>query len=113
MIRDEQKRTKESRTEIARGLKRLKDEYPFPKFQAMAYDLTGYVVKPYSDRCELTLHKAICIKKTIKPLVKDRFEWGVCGAYNMKAVQTIKYKGNFTYNLLKKIVASAKQLKEK
>lgn len=101
----------ESKKDVARKLKRLKDEYSFKQFQTMAFKLTGYVVKPYSDKCILTIHRGLCIKDTERPLVKDTFEWGVCGTYIKKPVETIKYKGNFTYGLLKKIVNTTKSIK--
>lgn len=111
MKRFERHEVCESKKDVARGLKRLKDEYSFKQFQAMAFTLTGYVVKPHPDKCILSIHKGLCIKKTEKPFIKDTYEWGVCGTYMKKPVESIKYKGNFTYGLLKKIVNTTKTIK--
>lgn len=110
MNRQERHNVSECKKEVIRGLKRLKDEYSFRQFQTMMFDLTGFVVKPYTDKCILTVHKGLCMKKTQKPIMKDGYEWGIGGTYVKKPVETIKYKGNFTYGLLKKIVNITKNI---
>ena len=112
MKRETRKLVKAEKDDARLCLKRLRDEYPFPTFQRMVYDLSGYVVKPHPDKCVLSLHKGLSINKLSKPMQKDGYEWSLAGTYRKKAAGFVNHKGFFTYNLFKKVAGITKTIKE-